>query len=1062
MLAGTASYKATIVRAVNPYCHAQGRRVYELDVPSTPAEWAERAGVDTQHTIICVDTDYWLRKDWDKPIPHGSIVQFIPVPKGGGGSNPLQAILMIAVAVASVYTGGAAAAAYGAATGVAAGTVTAGMMAVQAGVSMAVMAAGSMLVNAIVPAKTTSVAQGTTNSPTYSLAASGNVARLLEAIPVLYGRMNTTPDLAATPYTEYLGNDLYVYELFCISKGEIEIEQILIGTTDIGNFSEIDYQVVGPNQAVTLFPDNVVTSDAVSGIELQAPNDSGDWVGPFVANPAASAANFIGIDITLPSGLFYAADNGSLQNLSLTFEAQARLIDNAGAAAGDWIELDRRELSMATSQPQMISYRYSVAPGRYEVRMRRTTNLNEDTRAQNRIQWAALRAYLPSERYYGNVTLLAMRARATNSLNSSTAHDVHVIATRKLPVWTGSGWSDPQPTKSIAWAIADAVRNADYSLGLPDKRLDIDALERLDAVWTSRGDEFNGVFDTKGSFWDALTTICRAGRAIPMYFGGVISIVRDELKTVRTAMYTPQNIAAGSFEADYGFFSVDSPDYVTVEYMDETTWSWQDVACIPMGSPALVEKRIQMVGPTRRAQAWREGIYMAYANRDQRKTVMITTELDGLIPLYGDLVGISHDLPKWGISGVVEGFDGVRVDVSEQLAWTAGAQHYVYFAQRNGAPTAALRVAQPADDDDGMSMVLVDPLPELFDFSDGHSEEPTRFSFGPALDRIAQDVRLIKATPRDGQVELTFVNNAESPHTAETGMSPPAPVSPSLLPGVVHAPIIAQVSANSRITPGYVSITASPAAGALLYEYQGSLDGGVTWSKLGTSTNNVLTVPIALGAWEFRVRAFGASGLPGPFATWTGTVDEFRYPPAPPVLTLREPFAGNQLSVEIQRLPDVDYFDVSVVVGGVIKYGAEITAQNFTWSLDQAKFYGAVAGTFDVKVAAGNIAGLGNPGTITVTNQPPPAPTVTVTGGDTTVTLSMSVTGYPDVAGYRVADPDGLIVCDSTTGTCTLDPDGKTYTAYAYNSWGSVSAGTPVVASPPGGDSGPGDGGGPA
>jgi hypothetical protein len=970
------------------------------------------------------------------------------------------------VAVASVYTGGAAAAAYGAATGVAAGTVTAGMMAVQAGVSMAVMAAGSMLVNAIVPAKTASVAQGTTNSPTYSLSASGNTARLLEAIPVLYGRMNTTPDLAATPYTEYLGNDLYVYELFCISKGEIDIEQILIGTTDIRNFSEIDYQVVGPNQAVTLFPDNVVTSDAVSGIELQAPNDSGDWVGPFIANPAASAANFIGIDVTLPSGLFYAADDGSLQNLSLTFEAQARLINDAGAAAGDWIELDRRELSMATSQPQMISYRYSVTPGRYEVRMRRTTNLNTDTRAQNRIQWAALRTYLPSERYYGNVTLLAMRARATNSLNSSTAHDVHVIATRKLPVWTGSGWSDPQPTKSIAWAIADAVRNADYSLGLPDKRLDIDALERLDAVWTSRGDEFNGVFDTKGSFWDALTTICRAGRAIPMYFGGVISVVRDELKTVRTAMYTPQNIVAGSFEADYGFFSVDSPDYVTVEYMDETTWSWQDVACIPTGSPALVEKRIQMVGPTKRAQAWREGIYMAYANRDQRKTVMITTELDGLIPLYGDLVGISHDLPKWGISGVVEGFDGVLVDVSEQLEWTAGTQHYVYFAQRNGAPTSALRVARPAHDDDGMSMVLVDPLPELFDFSDGHSEEPTRFSFGPALDRIAQDVRLIKATPRDGQVELTFVNNAESPHTAETGMSPPAPVSPSLLPRVIHAPIIAQVSANSKITPGYVSITASPAAGALLYEYQGSLDAGSTWARLGTSTGNVLTVPIALGAWEFRVRAYGASGLPGPFATWTGTVDEFRYPPAPPVLTLREPFSGNQLSVEIQRLQDVDYFDVDVVVGGVTKYEATITAQNFTWSLDQAKLYGAVAGTFDVRVAAGNIAGLGNPGTITVTSEPPPAPTVTEYGSESgdKVTLSMSVTGYPDVAGYRVVNADGTVVYDGAADSCSISQDGETYTAYAYNAWGSVSPGTSVAATPPGssGGTGPGDGGGPA
>lgn len=1063
MQAGIASYRATVVRAVNPMCHALGREVVILDAPVSPRAWAIRSGVDLSQSIVRVDNDYWLRSDWDRELPVGAMMHVIPVPQGGGGSNPLQAILLIAVAVASVYTGGAAAAAYGAATGVAAGTVTAGMMAVQAGVSMAVMAAGSMLVNAIVPAKTASVAQGTTTSPTYSLSASGNSARLLEAIPVLYGRMKVTPDLASQPYTEYAGNDLYLYELFCISKGEIDIEQILIGDTDISGFSEITYEVLGPNQPVTLFPDNVVTSDAVSGIELQAPNDSGDWVGPFVASPAASAANFIGFDITLPSGLFYAADDGSLQNLSLTFEVQAQLIDDAGASIGDWIVLDDRTLNMAVSQPQMISYRYPVASGRYQVRAKRTTNLNTDTRAQNRIQWAALRAYLPSERYYGNVTLLAMRARATNSLNSSTAHDVNVIATRKLPVWTGSGWSDPQPTRSIAWALADAARNSDYSLGLPDRRLDIDSLVALDGVWSARGDQFNGVFDSTGTFWDALTTICAAGRAIPMYFGGVISIVRDELKTVRTAIFGPDVIATGSFEVDYAFYSADSPDYVTIEYMDETTWSWQTVSCIPTGSPALKESRIQMVGPTSRRQAWAEGLYKAYANRDQRKTVKFTTDVSGLIPLYGDMVGVSHDLPKWGISGAVDGFDGTTVHTTEVLEWTAGAQHYVYFKQRNGAPTTALRVAQPVESPDGQDMVLVDALPLDFGFSDGHSEESTMLSFGPALDKIAQDLRVINATPRDDQVELTFVNNADSPHTAEEGLDPPPPVSPSTLPGVIHAPIIAQVTANSKITPGYVSITAAPAAGALLYEFWGSLDAGVTWAKLGTSGSNVLTAPIALGTWEFRVRAYGASGLPGPYTTWTGVVDEFKYPPAPPVLTLREPFSGNELSVEIQRLLDVDYFVVDVVVGGVIKYEASITAQNFTWSLDQARLYGAVAGTFDVKVAAGNIAGLGNPGTITVTNAPPPSPDVAVSGSEdgATVTLSISVSGYPDVAGFRVLDSEGAIVYDGSTGSCTISQDGKTYAVYAYNSWGSVSAATPVVATPTGGSDGVGDGGGP-
>jgi Putative phage tail protein len=1055
VLLGTNSYRATVVRAVNPLCYSLGRQVVQLERPMTVREWAACAGVDTSWTIVCVNGDYWLRVDWDRPIPHGAIVQFIPQAANGGGSNPLSMILQIAVLAAALTIPGAQW-----------GLGLVGWQATAA--SLAISIGGSLLVNAIVPPPRVNTSlTGTTTSPTYGLQATGNSARLLDSIPVWYGRMQGTPDLASQPYTEYVANEQYLYELFCITQGQLQIESILIGDTPIANFSEIDYEVVGPNQAVTLFPDNVVTSTDVAGIELQAPNDSGDWVGPFTSSPAASKANFIGVDMTLPSGLFYANDDGSLGVLALTFEAQARAIDDAGNATSDWIELDSRELRMATAQPQAMSFRYAVNPGRYEVRMRRTTNLNTDSRAQNRVQWSAMRAYLPSDRYYGDCTLLAMRARATNSLNSNSAHDVNVIGTRILPVWNGASWSDPQPCRSIAWAVADAARNTTYGAGLPDKRLDLDTLLQLDEVWAGRGDTFNGVFDTKGTFWDALTTICAAGRAVPMYFGGVISVVRDEIKIVRTALFTPDNMVPGSFSVQYAFYAADTPDYVDVQYLDEQTWQWQDVQCIPTGSPALNPSTIKMVGVTNRAQAWREGIYRAYANRDQRKQVAISTELDGLIPRYGDLVGVSHDMPKWGVWGAVDGSDGDVVAVDQQLEWTPGAQHYVYFTWPDGSVTSALRVRQPDAVIDGMSMQLVDPLPDGLVFSDGFSTDPTRFAFGSAIDKAMQDCRLISATPGDnGQVDLTFVNAADSPHTAENNQSPPPPVSPSLLPGIIHAPIVAEVSVDPRVTPGSVVVTASPAQGAVLYDYQASASGGASWQLLGTVAQNTLTVPIGVGDWIFRVRAFGVSGLPGPFATWTGSVEQFMFPPAPPVLTLREPFSGNQLSVEIQRLPDVDFFDVSVVVGGVVKYGAEITAQNFTWTLDQARLCGAVAGTFEVSVAAGNITGLGNPGTITVTNTPPPAPAVEVTGSEsgTTVTLSMSVTGYPDIAGYRVLDPDATVIYDGALASCTISQDGKTYTVYAYNAWGSVSTGSPVVATPPGSGGGgaPGDGGGPA
>ena len=37
---------------------------------------------------------------------------------------------------------------------------------------------------------------------------------------------------------------------------------------------------------------------------------------------------------------------------------------------------------------------------------------------------------------------------------------------------------------------------------------------------------------------------------------------------------------------------------------------------------------------------------MAAANRYRRKTVTFSTELEGLIPTYGDLIAVSHDMPS--------------------------------------------------------------------------------------------------------------------------------------------------------------------------------------------------------------------------------------------------------------------------------------------------------------------------------------------------------------------------------------------------------------------------------
>ncbi len=222
----------------------------------------------------------------------------------------------------------------------------------------------------------------------------------------------------------------------------------------------------------------------------------------------------------MPRGLYYAADDGSLEARTVTWEVEARAVDDDGAATGGWIAVASESVTAAENTPQRRSYRYSLDAGRYEVRVGRTNDKSGDARAGHVIHWGGLKAFLEDAPAFGAVTLLAVRMRATDNLSQRSARMINCIVTRKLPVWDPeAGWSEPRATRSLASAFADAARSR-YGAGLDDARIDLAALHALDAVWQSRGDRFDAVFDQGLTVWEALTRIARCGRALPFLQGG--------------------------------------------------------------------------------------------------------------------------------------------------------------------------------------------------------------------------------------------------------------------------------------------------------------------------------------------------------------------------------------------------------------------------------------------------------------------------------------------------------------------------------------------------------------
>ena len=861
------AWSAHCVWVDNPFAASQ-RRVEALAEPR-PLAALVPAALAREPVILIRNGAPVLRAHWHETLAHGDVVAVVVLPRGGGGDggkNPLRIVLTLAIAVVApqlvALTG---------ATGTLARVLTAG-----------VNIAGAALVNALIPPprppSPQQAAALAAPSPTYTLAAQGNSARIDAPIPVQYGRLMCFPDMAAQPYAEFAGNEQYLYQLLCIGQGEYQIEAIRIEDTPIESFEEVTVEVVPPHTAPTLFPAQVLTSGEVSGQEMA----TGAWLpatGGFVANSAGTTATGLGLDFVAPRGLYQAhPTSGELMAVSVVFEVWTRAIDASGAPIGGWTLLGEQTWSARTTTPQRASWRYTVAPGRYEVRVRRTDTRQTGSLWGHDLAWSGLRAYLPQTSDYGPVTLVALRLRASNQLSMQAARKINVIATRKLPVWTGTAWSAPQPTRSIAWALADAARNTVYGGRLADTRIDLAGLSALDALWASRGDQFDGRFDAALTLWEALARIAAAGRAKPYLQGGVLRVARDGPAAVPVALFSGRNIVRGSFSIDYRLPAEDTADAVEVGYFDADVWAPRRVLAQIAGGGAARPAKVDLFGVTSRAQAWREGIYQAAANRYRRRTVRFGTEMEGFIPSIGDLIAIAHDMPAWGQHAEAVAWDAATrtLTLSEPLAWSAGT-HYLALRTADGALEGPHRVTAGAL----ATQAVFDAAPPTTPYT-GPDRERTHVAFGPG-ETWRAPARVTGVRPRGlDTVEIEAVVEDPAVHTAEQGLTPP-PARYSQLPALFTAPSVANLTlASSPADPAQALVSWTPAPGAERYEIEMApgidpLAPSTAWTRVGETRAANYSVTALYGAQTMiRVRAVGLAA--GPWVTlWYGAVADYMW-----------------------------------------------------------------------------------------------------------------------------------------------------------------------------------------
>ncbi|QOI69769.1 putative tail protein [Acinetobacter phage DMU1] len=851
--------------------------------------------------------------------------------------------------------------------------------------------------------------------PTYSLSGQKNDFRLMEPIEVNYGRNRVWCTYAAKPFNRFISNDQWLYQLFCVGQGEYQINQLFIEDTVISNYQDVEYEIIPPNQKVTLIETNVETSPEVRDIELFGPNEEDYTVaGPFTVVSPNRRTKKIEIDLTLPSGLYYTGDKG-LESRTVNAEFEYRAIDDTDTPIGDWQVLFTWTQTWATTTPQRFTIITDVPEGRYQVRGRRTNDKDSSYRAGNTLKWDSARSIIPDDSTYGNVTLLAVKAKATNNLNNESSARVNVDCTRLLKTRSNGVWSGLVPTRSIAWAFYDIVTNPIYGAALPEEYVDIDELERLDGELSAEGRFFDGILRNKTTVWDALNTVAKIARARATINGTMITMVRDKPKTIPQGVFTVDNIVEGSFEWEISMWDPTEADSVEVTYVDPITYLQESMNCKVVESDGLNPEKVDLVGCTDRNIAYRDGMYIAMCKMYKREAIKFKTGLEGILPMYGDLIAVQYPIPSFGQSSVIyEMYDNLII-LEDEMVWTASQQHFVMIRGDNGVGYGPYPVTRGTSDD-----MLVLSAPIDINLRDGNREPPI-VSFGGST-TFARLCIVEEIAPEGGElVQVSCTNYDPIVFSHDSDMAPPIELDDvQPLPDI---PVVRNLNVvKIPEMPDTISVSWDPALGATSYLLEKSQDGE-NWSTVANINTTSWQLQVFKGMLYLRVSGIGAGR--GPWTNWSGEVgDAMGVPQSVGEIGVVQDFKGTGFSIDWNSVIIADKYKIEVYegLGSTLARQITTTTPSFTYNYEMAKTDNKVARQYVIRVFAVNGYGESPSSSILMTNPVPLAPidvTHALTSTEPTYKVYRISWSYPnppsDLAGYKVyiSDTSGFTPSES-------------------------------------------------
>ncbi|MDH1765222.1 host specificity factor TipJ family phage tail protein [Comamonas aquatica] len=601
-------------------------------------------GIDSGAWSVSIGGAVVPRAMWAKTSPkHGMLIAC-------RATVGRQAVSLVAIAALTYFSGGLAAGLYGAMGGtyvMASAGMTLAM--IQSGIVLA----GSLLINKVLGPKVPKAGEVQAARQVYGLSGQRNSARAYEPVPVLFGEMRVTPDLASQPYTWYESDDQYLSTILLGGVNVHSAEDLSIGDTPITSYQEVDVYYNGfagmQSQSLPLHSN----ADSVAGGEL---SDEGTWV------QRTSSVDAINLQVDIEYAMYLQGTTG------LLWVKSELKVEYRPVGTPNWLPAVTRNISSNATEPKRLTLRWAVSKGQYDVRVRQTKVRRSDGNmgGTRNVAWTTLRTVQPDTTDYTQFGRIGIKIKATGQISGSLDTVRATYRAKPMPVWTGTAWATAttrenglsNPGAIILLALRGIWHkgNLQFGFGLSDDQIDIDGLKAFMLHCTAKGYTYDKWITSSMSLQEFCQEVALAGMGeFSWTDGSRPTVVFVSAGQPVSAVVNMANMLKASFSVDYALSN--AADGIEYQYVDRAK-NFETVTLrvsAPGVSTALNPARITGEGVTNEAHAAVMARYHLAQSLYQYKTIGFGADIEHLDYRRLSLLSVSHDLTQWGFGGRLEG-----------------------------------------------------------------------------------------------------------------------------------------------------------------------------------------------------------------------------------------------------------------------------------------------------------------------------------------------------------------------------------------------------------------------